>query len=190
MTSTTLRAVTLLGATMTMGFAAGSFVLFAHTIMPGLRATDDRTFVGAFQQIDKAVNNPLFFLTLMGALVLTGVAALLYRSDGGSALVPWLAVAFVLYLAVFVITIAVHVPLNDDIKAAGDPAKIQNLAGVRAAFHEDRWNAWNVGRAVLCTAAFGCLLWALVLHGRIHPSSDARQPRAAANVEAGAGLIR
>ena len=187
---TQLRGPVLLGATLLMGVMAGTFDIFAHSIMRGLGKTDDRTFIGAFQQIDKAVNNPLFFLTLMGALVLTGLAALLYRGDGGSAVVPWAAVAFFLYLAVFVITIAVHVPLNDDIKKAGDPAHIQNLAGVRAAFHEDRWNAWNVGRAVLCTVAFGCLLWALVLHGRIHPSSDAGPSRTVGDFSTGAPLVR
>ena len=45
-----ISAITLIAATLTMGFAAGVFVLFAHTIMPGLRTADDRTFVDAFQR--------------------------------------------------------------------------------------------------------------------------------------------
>jgi len=45
MTSSVLRILTLLAATMTMGFAAGAFALYAHTVMPGLRKADDRTFV-------------------------------------------------------------------------------------------------------------------------------------------------
>jgi len=52
MTSTFLRLTTLLGAVLTMGMAAGAFALYAHAIMPGLRKTDDRTFVAAFQQTD------------------------------------------------------------------------------------------------------------------------------------------
>jgi hypothetical protein len=36
----------------------GAFVVFWHTIMPGLARTDDRTFVSAFQSIDKAIITP------------------------------------------------------------------------------------------------------------------------------------
>src|SRR5690606_20216542 len=97
--------------------------------------------------------------------------------DDGSVL-PWVAVAFGLYLAMVVITIAVHVPLNDEIKAAGEPDQIADRAAVRAAFHESRWVAWNVVRAVATTVAFGCLLWALVLHGRATGNGEEEDRRA------------
>jgi uncharacterized membrane protein len=60
----------------------------------------------------------------------------------------------------------VNVPLNDAIKAAGDPERITDLRAVRSRFNEARWNRWNLMRAVLSTAAFGCLIWALVQHGQ------------------------
>jgi uncharacterized membrane protein len=158
--------VTLLAATLATGLMAGVFGLYAHTIMRGLGKTDDRTFVGAFQAIDRAIINPLFMLSFFGALVLSAVAAVLYLRDDDHSLLPWVAAAFGLYLVVVVITMTVHVPLNDDIKAAGDPDRIADLPAVRAAFHETRWVAWNIVRAVATTVAFGCLAWALVLHGR------------------------
>lgn len=52
-----LRGVALVAATITTGLMAGVFGLYTHTIMPGLRRTDDRTFVAAFQSIDKAIIN-------------------------------------------------------------------------------------------------------------------------------------
>jgi len=61
---------------------AGVFGLYARAIMPGLGDTDDRTFVGALQAIDDAIENPVFLPTLVGALVLTGLAALLHPSRG------------------------------------------------------------------------------------------------------------
>jgi uncharacterized membrane protein len=161
------QVVTLLAATLTMGLMAGVFGVYAHSIMRGLTKTDDRTFVGAFREIDRAIINPLFMLAFLGALVFTGIAALLYLRDDDHPVLPWVAAAFGLYLATVVITIAVHVPLNDDLKAAGDPDRIADLAAVRDAFHETRWVAWNIVRAVATTAAFVCLTWALVLHGRV-----------------------
>ena len=79
---------------------------------------------------------------------------------------PWIGGAFVLQLAVLVITIAIHVPLNDEIKAAGDPGEIADLAAVRERFNEVTWVGWNLFRVVASTVAFGCLAWSLVLHGR------------------------
>jgi uncharacterized membrane protein len=138
-----MQAVALLAATLTAGLMAGVYGIFALAIMPGLRATDDRTFVAAFAAIDRAIVNPLFMLWFFGPLLFAAVAA----TGGGDAL-PWIIAALVLSLAVVVITFAVHLPLNDAVK------------GGREQFHEARWAAWNVVRAVLSTVAFGCLAWA------------------------------
>lgn len=163
MTSTFLRLTTLMGAVLTMGMVAGAFVLYAHTVMPGLRETGDRTFVAAFQQIDRAIINPWFMITAFGgALVLTAAAALANR---GTPAFGWIAVALGLYLIAVIVTVAVSVPLNDAIKAAGDPARI-DVARVRAQFGEARWAAWNLLRVATSVPAFGLLSWALVLAGR------------------------
>ena len=162
-----LRATTLIAATMSMGLMAGVFGLYAHTIMPGLGRTDDRTFVGAFQAIDRAIINPWFLGGgFVGALAFTALAAALHLPADHRSGLPWIVGALVLYLAVFVITIAVNVPLNDAIKAAGDPDRIVDLAAVRAQFDEARWARWNIVRTAASTVALGCLAWALVLFGR------------------------
>ena len=165
-----VRGVTLVAATVTMGLMAGVFGLYAHTIMPGLGRTGDRTFVDAFQSIDKAIINPLFMATFLGALVLTGLAVALHLGEDGRSVLPWTVAALVLYLATFVVTIRVNVPLNDGLKAAGDPDRIADLAAVRERFNEARWVRWNLARAIVSSAAFGCLAWALVLYGRIPTS--------------------
>jgi uncharacterized membrane protein len=154
--------VVLIVATMAVGLMAGVFGLYANTIMRGLGRTDDRTFVGAFQSIDRAIINPLFLSTSFAALILTGVAGVLHIGDDGLA---WIVVAFVLYLIGLVITLAVNVPLNDAIKAAGEPDAIDDLAGVRRRFDEARWNRWNLVRVLVVTASFACLACALALRG-------------------------
>jgi uncharacterized membrane protein len=57
----------------------------------------------------------------LGALVFTAAAGIV---NIGQDALPWIAVAFVLYLVKFVITVAINVPLNDEIKAARDPDRI------------------------------------------------------------------
>jgi uncharacterized membrane protein len=151
-----IQGAALVAAAISMGLMAGVFCIYANAIMPGLRRTDDRTFVGAFQSIDRAIINPPFLLTFFGALVLTGLAAVLQLDDGGAVL-AWTVAAFLLYLAVVAITLRIHLPRNDEIKATTDP----DLAAVRRRFDEPTWARWNTVRALASTAALGCLAWAL-----------------------------
>lgn len=154
-----LRGAALILALITTGLMAGVFQLYSHTVMPGLAGTDDRTFVSAFQAMDRAIMNPLFLSTFLGAFGFTGLAALLSLGDGP--LLAWSVAALALYLIVMVITFRVNVPLNNAIKAATDP----DAGAIRARFNEARWVRFNHVRSWLSTGAFACLAWALVLYG-------------------------
>jgi uncharacterized membrane protein len=156
-----LTSTVLIAATVLTGLSTGVIALFAHTIMPGLKTTDDRTFVAAFQSLNRAILNPWFMTTFFGALILIGIAGLLHLGGDRRAALPWLVVAFVLYLIAVIITMAVHVPLNDAITAAGDPNQI-DVAQVRAAFNEPKWVSWNVVRLLTSTAAFVILTTVLI----------------------------
>ncbi|MFD7158852.1 DUF1772 domain-containing protein [Kribbella sp. NPDC059898] len=158
-----LRVASLMAATMTTGLVAGVYGIYANAFMPGLGKTDDRTFVAAFTAVDRAILNPLFLgLGFVGALLLTLLAGALNLKEKA---LPWIAVAFVLYLISMIVTIAGNVPLNDALRAAGDPATI-DVAAARAAFDEAKWTTYNLVRTVLATVSFGLLGWALYLTGR------------------------
>jgi uncharacterized membrane protein len=143
----------LVAATVLTGLAAGVFALYTHTIMPGLKKTDDRTFVGAFQQLDRAIINPWFMVTFFGPLFLIGASAFMHLGAGERSSLPWLIAAFVLYLLAVILTMAVNVPMNDALKAAGDPAHI-DVAKARADFDESKWVRWNNVRTVTSSVAF------------------------------------
>ncbi len=158
-----LRVAALMAATMTTGLVAGVYAIYGNAFMPGLGKTDDRTFVSAFTAVDRAIVNPLFLgLGFLGALLFTLLAGVLSLKEKS---LPWIAVAFVLYLVSIIVTIAVNVPLNDAMKAAGDPATI-DVAAVRAAFDEAKWQTYNLVRTLLALVSFGLLGWALYLTGK------------------------
>lgn len=161
----TMRGAALLAATLTTGLYAGQFYTFSVPVMLGLRQVDDHTFVDAMQQINLAVENGWFMGVFLGAPVLAALAAVLHLRPGHRQALPWTAAGFVLAAAALIITIVVHVPLTTAINTAGDPDQITDLAGLRASF-EATWVRWNVARAVTSTAAFACLIWAVVLDGR------------------------
>ncbi|PJN26925.1 DUF1772 domain-containing protein [Kitasatospora sp. CB02891] len=160
-----LRTVTLVGATLAAGLSAGLFYSYACSVMPGLAKVEDRAFVDTMQRINVAILNGWFMLGFVGALVLIVAAGVLQWRGGNRTVLLWIGAAAVLYLAMFVITSAVNVPLNDRLAAAGAPDRLTDPAAVRAAF-EDVWVRWNVVRALTATAAFACLTWALALSGR------------------------
>ena len=147
------RGAVLGAATAATGLVAGVWLAYVCSVMPALARSDDRTFVEVMRNINDVIQNPVFFTPFFGALVLTGVAAWQQRRTPAKG---WVIAALVLYVAVFVVTSAVNVPLNDALAAAGNPARL------RADF-ESPWVAWNLVRGVLTAVGFGCLLRAMRL---------------------------
>jgi uncharacterized membrane protein len=152
-------------AVIAMGLLAGLYYAFDVAVMPALSAADDRTLVDAMQQMIDKIENPAFFLTLLGAPVLAAVALVQARGSGSHRRARWIVAALALYALMAVVTFAFHFPLNEDLEQAGNPARIGDLAAVRADFVTP-WVAWNIVRTLTTTAAFGCLVWALATRAR------------------------
>jgi uncharacterized membrane protein len=155
----------LTGAVISMGLLAGLYYAFDVAVMPALTAAEDRTLVDAMQHMNVEIENPAFFLTFLGAPVISTVALVQARRAGATGAARWIAAGLAFYAVMLVLTVGVHFPLNDELAEAGDPARIEDLAAVRDDFVTP-WVAWNIVRTLVTTAAFGCLTWALVLRGR------------------------
>ena len=143
-------------ATVAMGLIAGVFYIFACCIMPALARSDDRVYVEVMQDINDVIQNPVFFLSFIGALLLTALSAWQLR---GQPYRWWVWAALAAYALGFLTTVAFNIPLNNDLATAADPSAARE-------HFEDPWVAWNVVRAVLSTVALACLARALVLYGR------------------------
>jgi uncharacterized membrane protein len=168
-----VRRLTLMVATIATGLAAGFFYAYHVSVTRGHALVTDRAYVEAMQAINATVRNWEFALGFFGALVL-GLAALVLRAGRWRAASTWLLAAGVgLYLAAFLVTMAVNVPLNEEL--AGVTLSGSDLAAVRAAY-EPAWNQANALRTGLSVAAFACLVAAV--------ASDRRPARAGDDVEA------
>jgi len=159
----------LVATTVATGLLAGFFYSYACSVMPGLARADDRTLVDGMQQINEAILNPIFFLTFMGAPALNLATWLVLRRARGrdvrdDEVVRWILIGLGLSLLGFVVTMALNVPLNDDLAAAGEPGKIADIAAVRDDFLGP-WVVWNIIRALAITGSFVALVWSLVLRG-------------------------
>jgi len=160
--TTALQMPVLLAATLATGLTAGFLYAFAHTVMPGLSATDERTYVRAFQGVDRAVSNPWFMLAFLGGPLLLAAALLLSLGDTRTWLWSgvWLGAALALSVATILVTGAVHLPLNREIQDVATDAGPADLAAARERF-EQRWVTWNVVRTATSTGTFVCAALAL-----------------------------
>jgi uncharacterized membrane protein len=153
-----VRRLTLVAATIATGLAAGFFYAYHVSVTRGHALVSDRAYVEAMQAINATVRNLEFALGFFGALVL-GAAALVLHAGRWRSVTTWLLAAGVgLYLAAFLVTMAVNVPLNEELARAAPSGP--DLAAVRAAY-EPAWNRANALRTGLSVAAFACLVAAV-----------------------------
>jgi uncharacterized membrane protein len=94
----------LAAATRTMGLLAGLFYAYSVSVMPGLGQADDRALVDGMQQINEAVENPIFMLSFLGAPALTLTALILERRSGSREVARWILAALILCGAGLLVT--------------------------------------------------------------------------------------
>lgn len=157
----------LIAATVAAGLMAGTFYVFACAVMPALARSEDRVYVEVMRDINDVIQNPVFLLVFMGALVLTGLAAWQLRRMPGR---WWVWAGATAYALTFLVTVGGNIPLNDALTHTGDPAALREQ-------FEDPWVAWNVVRATLSTLATGCLAGGLVAWGRASRGTARRANR-------------
>ncbi|MEM1202238.1 MAG: DUF1772 domain-containing protein [Acidobacteriota bacterium] len=144
--------ITLVSATLLCSLVAGFVFAFACVAMPGIGTLGNREFLQSFQVMDRVIQNnqPLFILVWAGSAAALLLSAVLGFSHlAGLDRVLLLVAAVVYFAGVQLPTLAINVPLNNQLQTLelgemGDDA----LAAARAGF-EPRWNRWNRIRTVL-----------------------------------------
>ncbi len=160
------QAIVLVAATITTGLIAGLFFTYTNSVMPALARSNDRSYIEVMQNINVVIINGWFLLCFVGTPALIGVAVALHLPADARPVLPWTIAAFVLYAATIIITGRFNVPLNNELAAAGDPARLPEPAAVRKRF-EEPWVRWNRARTATSLAAFVCLAIALIQLGAL-----------------------
>ncbi|WP_443045485.1 anthrone oxygenase family protein [Streptomyces sp. HUCO-GS316] len=119
-------------ATVAMGLIAGVFYIFACAVMPAVARSDDRVYVEVVQNVNEVIQNPVFMLSFLGALLLTAVSAWQLRTTSGPR--GWVWAALAAYALAFLVTVAANIPLNNALAHATDP-----VTAVRAS----RTSGWH-----------------------------------------------
>ncbi|WP_435768451.1 DUF1772 domain-containing protein [Nocardioides sp. SYSU DS0651] len=148
----TVREPLLLATAVATGLQAGTYYTWASGVMPGLSRVTDRTFVEVMQQVNRAIVNPVFLASFLGAPLLAVAASVTVEGPAR----PWAVASAVLAVATVLITAVGNIPLNNRLEAAGP---VTDAHAVRRQF-ESAWVRWNALRALTSTAALAAVAWA------------------------------
>lgn len=145
----------------------GGFIFtYAIIVMPGLSNLNDKDFLRAFQVTDAIIQNkqPLFLFTWIGSIVAILTTVLLSLLIVGLK-ETWLIVLIgvVYLLGVQGTTIAIHIPLNNQIqKVEIEEQNDKTLADERLKF-ETKWNFFNNIRTGIAISVSAMLLILLTI---------------------------
>lgn len=142
-------------ATVLSGLIAGLFYAYSCSVNIGLGRLPDKDYLLAMQSINRAILNPLFFVSFIGTLVLLPLSAILHYQQPFTSRFIWLVLASVTYIAgSFAVTIFGNVPLNEMLdKAPVSDADSIDLSMLRKRF-EISWNRLHTIRTLASIAAF------------------------------------
>jgi uncharacterized membrane protein len=144
-----LNNIVLLLAALSTALMAGLFYNWTSAITVGLHRLPDKEYIAAMQSINRAIQNPVFFLSFFGAAILLPVCSYLHYQHPVTAKFYILLAAAIFYLAgVMAVTILGNIPLNNLLdKFNFQNASLDDAAKLRFAF-EAKWNTLNTIRTV------------------------------------------
>jgi uncharacterized membrane protein len=156
-----LHQVSVFLATLLTGLSAGILFTWANAVTTGLARIDNLSYLKAFQQINRTILNPLFFVVFVGAGAV--LLASVYFARTQASVVWWLVIIAALFylLGVLLPTGIGNIPLNNML----DQANLGNISlgdaqQLRTRF-EQPWNNFHLLRTVCSTCSFVLLLIAM-----------------------------
>jgi len=139
---------------------AGLLFAFSVAIIPGLRRLPAPQGIVSMNAFNDAILNPafglVFFVATAASVALAISAPFTWHQSGA----VWRLVGGLLFfVGAFVVTMAINVPLNNELAAA----EATSAGGARVwAHYQATWTLWNNIRTLAATAAAASLIRALL----------------------------
>ncbi|MFI1773730.1 anthrone oxygenase family protein [Thalassobellus citreus] len=144
------------------GLSAGLCFTWSNAITPGIGRLDDYGYLMSFQQMNRTILNPIFFIVFFGPFIL-GIINLFVFKNTSNSVVCLLGLAVLIYfLGIVLVTIMGNVPLNEmldkpDLRTASQ----EKLTTLRNNF-EVKWNQFHLIRTLSAIASFILLIMSLI----------------------------
>jgi uncharacterized membrane protein len=144
------------------GLMAGLLYSYSCSVNPGLKALPDKEYLSAMQSINRAIQNPVFFISFMGLLVLLPVSSWLSYKQSMTVPFIYVLIATVIYfIGVFGVTVMGNIPLNNQLEKFNiSSSSATQIADMRLGF-ETAWVRWHTVRTIASVISFGVLVLGL-----------------------------
>ena len=133
----------------TTALIAGLLYAYSCSVNIGLGRLADAEYIAAMQSINKAIQNPVFFISFMGTLFLLPLSTYLHYGQPLSNRFWLLLISTVVYaIGVIGVTALGNIPLNNALdKFNLSSASVETIANERAKF-EGAWNRFHAVRTI------------------------------------------
>ncbi|MCF0062794.1 DUF1772 domain-containing protein [Dyadobacter chenwenxiniae] len=143
------------------GLSAGLFYAYSCSVNLGLARLPDNEYLRAMQEINKAILNPVFFMSFIGSIFLLAFASWLSHSEQVATFRLLLAATLVYAIGVFGVTVAGNVPLNDTLAGFNINAATADEIRLQRLHFERPWNKLHSIRTLCSVGAFLLVVIAL-----------------------------
>jgi uncharacterized membrane protein len=163
----TVANILLLATAICVGLMSGLFYSYSCSVVPGLGRLPDDQYISAMQSINRAIQNPIFFISFFGALLLLPIATYLKYSHPVS-IVFWLLLTgtIIYFSGAFLVTVFGNIPLINSLDKFDLTKASKEAISTQRVMFETKWNNLNTVRTISSLLTFICILLAcLNLYG-------------------------
>jgi len=144
------------------GLSAGLCFTWANAITPGIGRLDDMSYLMSFQQMNRAILNPMFIMTFFGPSLLGIISLIAFRGESGALIWVMIVAVAIYFFGVVLVTIFGNVPLNNTLDATElSSAGRVDLKTLRNLF-EVKWNRLHGIRTISALVSFVLLIISLI----------------------------
>lgn len=146
-------------ATVFGGLMAGLFYAWSISVTSGLAQVNDHHYLAAFQQMNRAILNPAFFIPFFGQSILLPLLTYqYYRSPSADGYQYLIAATLLYWFGCMAVTMFGNVPLNNALEILQiDLILPAQRADFRLDF-EQKWNRLNWIRTICTFLSLVCLV--------------------------------
>ncbi len=162
------KTIILFFLTLLTGLLAGVFFTWTNAITPGIGRLNDVGYLQAFQHMNNTILNPLFYIVIIGPLLLSFIAVFINKENGGFIFRLICATAIIYFLGVFIVTILGNIPLNDMLdKTNLEGISLEDAKSLREKF-ETKWNNLHLIRTLSSSTSFILLILVCLFRNNNH----------------------
>lgn len=158
----TLDNIVIAALVLLTGLSTGLCFTWSNAVTSGIERLDTLSYLSAFQEMNRTILNPTFFIVFFGPFFLSIINLYVFRNSPSSILWLLITASALYFFGVVLVTIFGNVPLNEILdKTNLMSSTSEDLKELRETF-ESKWNRFHLIRTVTSIVSFLLLIFSLI----------------------------